>query len=239
MKKDTTKYTDRQKETLSDIARQLEMALTSDKTSQGVKDCLETIIFDASNEAGLPLSDFTLIREAFPKIIEALPKDYGRGIYHSLHAILIQDTAAFKDFYEQRLDEQRLDGKTYTTKLPIVPEEDLITEDETIELVKSILMEADYEHYVLDGLIFLFHSLSELANQNQVRAMDLLNNVNRFIYGETIHCNFTEQKYVDSIHKRYRGTNYNHETQTIYEDIQNEIDYEKNTPKRVESKETI
>ena len=47
MKKDTTKYTDRQKETLSDIARQLEMALTSGKTPQGVKDCLETIIFEA------------------------------------------------------------------------------------------------------------------------------------------------------------------------------------------------
>ena len=82
MKKDTTKYTDRQKETLSDIARQLEMALGSDKTPKGVKDCLETIIFEASSEAGLPLSDFTLIRSAFPKIIEALPTDYGRGIYH-------------------------------------------------------------------------------------------------------------------------------------------------------------
>jgi hypothetical protein len=42
-----------------------------------------------------------------------------------------------------------------------VPEEDLITEDEAIELVKSILMETGYEHYALDGLIFLFHSLSE------------------------------------------------------------------------------
>jgi hypothetical protein len=104
MKKDTTKYTDRQKETLSDIARQLEMALGSDKTPKGVKDCLETIIFEASSEAGLPLSDFTLIRSAFPKIIEALPTDYGRGIYHSIHSILIQDTSAFKDFYEQRLD---------------------------------------------------------------------------------------------------------------------------------------
>ncbi len=106
MKKDTTKYTERQKETLSDIARQLEMALTSDKTPQGVKDCLCTIIFEASNEAGLPLGDMSLVRSAFPKIIEALPKDYGRGVYHSLHAILMQDTAAFRDFYDQKLDEE-------------------------------------------------------------------------------------------------------------------------------------
>ena len=107
MKKDTTKYTERQKETLSDIARQLEMALGSDKTPQGVKDCLKTIIFEASNEAGLPLGDISLIRSAFPKIIEALPVDYGRGIYHSLHAILTHDTAAFRDFYDQRMDEEK------------------------------------------------------------------------------------------------------------------------------------
>jgi hypothetical protein len=117
---------------------------------------------------------------------------------------------------------QRLDEKTYTTKLPIVPEENLITEDEAIELVKSILMEANHEHYVLDGLLFLFNSLSEMANQDQVRAMDLLNNVNRFIYVETIHCDFCKTKYVDSVHKRYRETNYNYKTQTIWDDVKRE-----------------
>jgi hypothetical protein len=111
MKKDTTKYTDRQKETLSDIARQLEMALTSDKTAQGVKDCLETIIFEASSEAGLPLSDFTLIREAFPKIIEALPKDYGRGIYHSIHAIFNSGHRRIQRFLRTKIGRKNLHDK--------------------------------------------------------------------------------------------------------------------------------
>ncbi len=100
------KYTEREKLTLADISRQIEMALTSDKTPQGVKDCIETIIIEASTEAGLPLADFSLVRAALPNIIENLNKDYERGVYHSLHAILQFDTSAFKEFYDQRLNEE-------------------------------------------------------------------------------------------------------------------------------------
>jgi hypothetical protein len=97
---------EREKESLADIARQIEMAMASDETPQGVKDCLYSIIFEASNEAGLPLGDMSLVRAAFPNIIENLNYDYGRGVYHSIHAILIQDTTAFRDFYDQRFDEK-------------------------------------------------------------------------------------------------------------------------------------
>lgn len=104
--KETAEYNERENQTLGEISRQLEMAFQSDETGEGVKACLKTIIYEASNEAGLPLSDMTLIRAAFPNIIKALPKDYGRGIYHSIHSILRFDTTAFQEFYDQRLDEQ-------------------------------------------------------------------------------------------------------------------------------------
>ena len=148
MKKDTTKCTDRQKETLSDIARQLEMALGSDKTPEGVKDCLKTIIFEASNEAGLPLADCSLIRSAFPNIIEALPKDYGRGIYHSLHAILTHDTAAFRDFYEQRLDEK----PEKQNEAEVSKEWDLAIADELAEFIGDGIYPMDVWQFVVDTL---------------------------------------------------------------------------------------
>ncbi len=74
----TTKTIERnQRRTLEQISRQVEMALTSDKTPDGVKDCLKTIIFEASNEAGLLLGeilqdDFSRVRATFPSIIEKL-----------------------------------------------------------------------------------------------------------------------------------------------------------------------
>ncbi len=109
-----TNLTEQQKQTLADISRQIEMALGSDKTPQGVKDCLETIIMEASNEAGMMLTDFSLVRAAFPNIIENLNEDYGRGVYHSIHAILQFNTDAFKDFYEQRLDEENEADSLYS-----------------------------------------------------------------------------------------------------------------------------
>ncbi len=103
------KHTEREKQTLADISRQIEMALTSDKTPEPVKACIKTIIIEASDEAGLPLADFSLVRAAFPNIIENLNKDYGRGIYHSIHAILQYNTDAFQKFYDDRLDQDAED----------------------------------------------------------------------------------------------------------------------------------
>ncbi len=94
-----------QRRSLEQISHQIEMAMASDETPQGVKDCLYSIIFEASNEAGLPLGDMSLVRAAFPNIIENLNYDYGRGVYHSIHTILIHNTTAFQEFYEDKLDQ--------------------------------------------------------------------------------------------------------------------------------------
>ncbi|MDQ3063881.1 MAG: hypothetical protein M3R14_13625 [Acidobacteriota bacterium] len=85
------------------------MALESDKTPELVKDCIKTIIIEASTNADMALTDFTLVRAALPNIIEKLGEDYGRGFLHALHAVIQYDTDAFKDFYEQRLDEESKD----------------------------------------------------------------------------------------------------------------------------------
>ncbi len=115
MKTKTAKTVERnQRRTLEQISQQVEMALASDNTPEGVKDCLKTIIFEASNEAGLLLGeilqdDFSRVRATFPSIIEKLGDDYGRGVLHSIHAIVQYDTNAFKEFYEQRLDQDTED----------------------------------------------------------------------------------------------------------------------------------
>jgi hypothetical protein len=81
MKTKTAKTVERnQRRTLEQISQQVEMALESDNTPEGVKDCLKTIIFEASNESGLLLGeiledDFSRVRATFPSIIEKLGDD--------------------------------------------------------------------------------------------------------------------------------------------------------------------
>jgi hypothetical protein len=99
---------ERQKKTLEETSHQLEMAMMSDKTPQGVKDCLYTIIFEASNEAGMPLGDISLIRPAFVNIIENLSGDYRRGILSSVQEILRFNTTAFDDYHEQQKPESKV-----------------------------------------------------------------------------------------------------------------------------------
>ena len=53
------------------------------------------------------------------------------------------------------------------------------------------------------------------------------------------HCDISLNKYNDSIHTSYRETNYNYKTQTIYKDIESEVNCEKNTLKPLELKKTI
>jgi hypothetical protein len=98
-----------QRRSLEQISHQIEIAMASDETPQGVKDCLYSIIFEASNEAGLPLGDMSLVRAAFPNIIENLNYDYGRGVYHSIHTILIHNTTAFQKFFDDKLDQDAED----------------------------------------------------------------------------------------------------------------------------------
>jgi hypothetical protein len=85
------------------------MGLTSQNVSDDVKECLRTIIIDASTEADMYLSDFSLVRAALPNFIENLGDGYGRGVLHSIHAIIQYNTDAFKKFYDDRLDQDTED----------------------------------------------------------------------------------------------------------------------------------
>ena len=113
--------------------------------------------------------------------------------------------------------------KPYVPKTPLVPEESLMSEAEIKEFVRSMLMESDYEHYALDGFIFLFKTFGELANQAQVKAIDLCNDLQTFVYQETIHCHLSGDKYTDSVHERYRNTDYTEKNIKVYHAIQQEV----------------
>ncbi len=101
-----------QRRTLEQISQQVEMALTSDKTPEGVKDCIKTIIIEAATESTVTIVDINdsiELSQALPGIIENLDFEYGRGVLHSIHAVVQYDTNAFKEFYEQRLDQDMED----------------------------------------------------------------------------------------------------------------------------------
>ena len=98
-----------QRRSLEQISQQVEIAFASENVSDDIKECLKTIIFGASDEAGLPLSDFSLIRAALPNIIENLNFEYGRGVVHAIHAIVQYNTDAFQKFYGDKLDQDTED----------------------------------------------------------------------------------------------------------------------------------
>jgi uncharacterized protein YpbB len=108
--------------------------------------------------------------------------------------------------------------KKITTVSPVM------TEDEIKEFVKSLLTEADYHHYALDGFIFLFKTFSEMADKNTVSFIDLCTDLQRFIYTETVHCSFSEDKYKASIHERYRQTDYTEKSVDIYKAVEKEFE---------------
>ncbi len=179
MKNNTTKYTDRQKETLSDIARQLEMALGSDKTPEGVRDCLKTIIINAATESSALITDINdsvLLSKALPGIIENLNFDYGRGVLHSIHAILIHDTKAFREFYDKRMDEK---PEKSATETPIMSQE---------EMQRFISVIANAEHiqgdYVHNGFLCFFQSIYEAIKENPVEAQNLMFHLQQHVFNK-------------------------------------------------------
>jgi hypothetical protein len=113
--------------------------------------------------------------------------------------------------------------KAFTTKTQLVSEDSFITEDELTDFLGSILMDAGYEAHVLEGFLFLFKSIAEMANQDRIGLIDLCGHARRFIYKDTWHSNFSEDKYLDSIHKRYRETNWNYKTNTFVDDMRKEV----------------
>lgn len=98
-----------------------------------------------------------------------------------------------------------------------------MTETEVKEFLKSLLMEAHYHNYALDGFIFLFKSFSDMAEQNKTGFIDLCADLQRFIYAETIHCSFSEEKYADSIHDRYRNTDYTQKDKVLFDATRAEV----------------
>jgi hypothetical protein len=106
-----------ERRTLEQISRQVEMAFASENTSDDVKECLKTIIIDASIQADMCLNDFSLVRAALPNIIEKLGDDYGRGFLHAIHAIVQHNTDAFQKFYDARLDQDTEDLANLLSKV--------------------------------------------------------------------------------------------------------------------------
>jgi hypothetical protein len=98
-----------QRRMLEQISRQVEMAFASENVSGDVKECLKTIILDASIQADMCLSDFTLVRAALPNIIKKLGADYGRGYLHAISAIIEHNTDAFQKFHDEKLDQDAED----------------------------------------------------------------------------------------------------------------------------------
>ena len=109
MKTNATKMKPPARRTLEQISQQVEMAFASENVSDDVKECLKTIIIEASIEADMCLNDFSLVRSALPNIIEKLSFEYGRGVLHSIHAIIQFNTDAFQKFYEDKLDQDTED----------------------------------------------------------------------------------------------------------------------------------
>jgi hypothetical protein len=141
MTNETKKINERQRKTLEEISQQVEMALQSENTPEAVKECLKTIIIEAATESDLPLSDFSLVRAALPNIIENLPQDYGRGVLHSIHAIILHNTDAFQRFYDQRLDEA---GSEKECNLELA--------DELAEFIGKGIYPMDVWQFVVDTL---------------------------------------------------------------------------------------
>jgi hypothetical protein len=106
-----------QRRTLEQISQQVEMAFASENVSGDVKECLKTIIIDASIQADMCLNDFSLVRAALPNIIEKLGNDYGRGFLHAIHAIIQYNTDAFQKFYDDGLDKDTEDLANLLSKV--------------------------------------------------------------------------------------------------------------------------
>jgi hypothetical protein len=96
--------------TLDQISHQVEMALASENVSGDVKECLKTIICEASIESSISLNeifenDYSRVRATLPKIIENLGDGYGRGVLDSIYAIIQHNTDAFQKFFDDKLDQ--------------------------------------------------------------------------------------------------------------------------------------
>ncbi len=164
--------------TLNDISKQLAMAFADENTPEAVKDCLRTIIIEAATEASVSMNwdDDAELSKNFPQIIEGLNLDYGRGVLHSIHAILIHDTKAFREFYDKRMDEK---PEKSATETPIMSQE---------EMQRFISVIANAEHiqgdYVHNGFLCFFQSIYEAIKENPVEAQNLMFHLQQHVFNK-------------------------------------------------------
>jgi hypothetical protein len=166
MKTDVATINERQRRSLNQISHQVEMAFASENVSDDVKECLKTIIIEASNESDFPLSDFSLVRAALPNIIENLNFEYGRGVIHAIHAIIQFNTDAFQKFYDDRLDQDTEDlanllsrvlkHPKMTTRLYNVMADELVETD----------VDTDSSEHILASLEFQLQREAEVENES-------------------------------------------------------------------------
>jgi hypothetical protein len=127
--KTTEKVRQTQRRNLEQISHQVEMALASENVSDDVKECLKTIICEASIESSISLNeifenDYSRVRATLPKIIENLGDGYGRGVLDSIYAIIQHNTDAFQKFFDDKLDqdvEHLADLLSQVMKHPKIP----------------------------------------------------------------------------------------------------------------------
>lgn len=97
---------------------------------------------------------------------------------------------------------------TGNTQEPKTPENELMTLAEMEDLVEYFIGQTDWDHYTIDGLTFMLHTFAELAEQGSLRAIDDAHALTRFIYKYSMSCNDAQIRFKDTIHSRFRKTDY-------------------------------
>ncbi len=186
MKTKTTKTTaQNKKEYVDQIAIQIEMALNSEKAADGVKDCIRTIIIEAATEADMTINDFSLIRAEFPRIIENLNEDYGRGFLHSVAAIIRYDTDAFQSFYDERLDENAENPN------------DMSRIENAAKFITDLEMSISNDQELTARLMMLFNAIAEKSCLIDVK--DFCDSINDHLYNWTSDQMYAKQRYIDKV----------------------------------------
>lgn len=112
------------------------------------------------------------------------------------------------------------------TNLPVTKRENqrvLMTRAEMTEFLFYIIGESGMDAMTIDGLIFLFSTISFVARKDRNEIGDLADEMANTIYKETNHFDASFNYYVDSIGTRYQKTDYDTERRGIWKTITEEV----------------
>jgi hypothetical protein len=92
------------------MANKISHILRSDKVSGDVKEALQSILCEMSNESNIGIDEPELIKTSFPLLVNSLEVGHGKGFVHSLRALL---DSSLVDSVEDELRqyEKRFDGR--------------------------------------------------------------------------------------------------------------------------------